>query len=107
MNKYIKSVMEKGAFYVSSSFCLFGELKTCEFKIDTGCSVTCIPIKELGVDRSLALELKHEALRRGVKYVRSYGISDTLETKEKDRRLIRDNRAMECKALKFYHSIEG
>ena len=37
-NSYIKSVLEKGTFNVSSSFKLFGEMKTCEFKIDTGCS---------------------------------------------------------------------
>ncbi len=75
-NSYIKSVLEKGTFNVSSSFRLFGEMKTCEFKIDTGCSKTCVPIKRLGVDNNMALELKQQALRNGVRYVRSYGISD-------------------------------
>lgn len=57
-NSYIKSVLEKGTFNVSSSFKLFGEIKTCEFKIDTGCRVTCIPIKRLGVDNDTAIDCK-------------------------------------------------
>lgn len=105
-NSYIKSVLEKETFNVSSSFKLFGEIKTCEFKIDTGCRVTCIPIKRLGVDNDTALELKHRALLSGVKYVRSHGISDTSEVREKDEQLIKNDRAIDCKALKFYHPIK-
>ncbi|MCI9305214.1 MAG: hypothetical protein HFI28_01875 [Lachnospiraceae bacterium] len=105
-NSYIKSVLEKGTFNVSSSFRLFGEMKTCEFKIDTGCSKTCVPIKRLGVDNNMALELKQQALRNGVRYVRSYGISDTSETREKDSWLIKNDKAIDCKALKFYHLVE-
>lgn len=105
-NNYIKSVMEKGTFNVSSSFKLFGEIKTCEFKIDTGCSVTCIPIKRLGVDNEMALELKHKALLSGARYVRSYGVSDTSEIRQRDDQLIKNDKAIDCKALKFYHHIK-
>lgn len=105
-NNYIKSILEKGTFNISSRFKLFGEMKACEFKIDTGCSMTCIPIKRLGVDDDMALELKRQALQNGVRYVRSYGISDTSKIREKDSQLIKENKAIECKALKFYHMIE-
>ena len=54
----------------------------------------------------MALELKQQALRNGVRYVRSYGISDTSETREKDSWLIKNDKAIDCKALKFYHLVE-
>lgn len=106
MNKYIIAILDNLAFRTPLHIKVNNiDIKvTC--KIDTGCMKTSIPMKKLltGSTQSIdseAYRLKKEALDKGVAYERSYGVSDTEDTKQKDTDLINAGRTIECTSLKF------
>lgn len=105
-NNFVKSVMDnKHNLYVAATFSLFGTHRSCKFKIDTGCNYTCIPVKRLNVSDDAARKLKQQALDNGIPYTRSYGVSDTEQIKENDKKQLLQGKHMECTSLKFQHKI--
>lgn len=75
-------------------------------KVDTGCSYSNLPIRNL-VSEKEALKMKIEDIKNRVPYQRSYGVSDTEEVKRKDKLLIRQGRLLECTSLKFEHKFDN
>lgn len=103
-NAYLISVLEKNSFYVRAEICLHGKTIHNRFKLDTGCSYSTVPYRVLyNVSYDTALQYKKAAIASGLKFQRSYGVSDTDEIKARDKELVRKNRLLECTALKFVH----
>ena len=75
-------------------------------KIDTGCSYSNLPIKNI-VSEKVAYNMKLNDIKNKIPYQRSYGVSDTEETKRKDNVLITQGRLLECTSLKFEHKFDN
>ena len=104
MNSYLISILRNNCFYVQSEICLHGKTLNGNFKIDTGCGYSTISYRVLcNLSHNAALNYKEQAIISGLRYQRSYGVSDSEEIKEKDRQLIIEGRLTECTALKFTH----
>ncbi len=103
-SNYLVSVLENHCFYVKSEICLHGKVIHNRFKLDTGCAYSTIPFRVLyNVSHNTALQYKQIAITSNLKFQRSYGVSDTEQTKQRDKELIADHRLLECSALKFIH----
>lgn len=104
MNRYLISILKDNCFYVQAEVGLHGKTINGKFKLDTGCGYSTISYRVLcNVSHNSALKYKEQAILSGLKYQRSYGVSDTEMIKEKDRQLIMEGRLAECTALKFTH----
>ena len=104
MNSYLLSVLKDNCFYMQSEVCLHGKTINGNFKLDTGCGYSTISYRVLcNVSHNTALKYKKQAITSGLRYQRSYGVSDTEMIKEKDKQLIVEGRLVECTALKFTH----
>ena len=73
-----------------------------EVKIDTGCSISTIPLKRLKVSDTLCKTLKRIDIMKGTSYFLSYGIESGGLRHEIP---ITDDEKMECPAMKFEHGI--
>lgn len=94
-----------GLFHTKASFSL-DNLKSpfynIEVKIDTGCSISTIPVKRLKVSDTLCKTLKGMDISGHVPYYLSYGVeSGGL----KHATPITDKDKMDCPAMKFEHKI--
>lgn len=111
MNKYIEIVMTPtvygtgGSFNTEASFRLDNfKAPFCdiEVKIDTGCSISTIPLKGLKVSDTLCKLLKSIDVANDVPYFLSYGIeSGGLKHKIP----ATNEEKMDCPAMKFEHGI--
>ena len=110
-NKYIELEMQPtacgigGSFAAEASFCLdnFKALfYDIEVKIDTGCSISTIPLKRLKVSDTLCRTLKRMDVMNGTPYFLSYGVESGGIRHEAP---VTDDEKMECPAMKFEHGI--
>ncbi|MDE7311647.1 MAG: hypothetical protein K2N87_08555 [Eubacterium sp.] len=103
-SNYLISTLENHCFYVKSEICLHGKVIHNRFKLDTGCAFSTIPFRVLyNVSHNTALQYKQAAIDSHLKYQRSYGVSDTEMTRQKDKELLKNNKLLECTSLKFMH----
>lgn len=111
MNKYIKIKMIPtkqgvgGSFITQANFKLDNiEMPFIDItvKIDTGCSISTIPVRKLNVSKSIRSTLKLNDIRDNIKYYLSYGI-ETGGEKHKVPELLEEK--MQCPAMKFEHNI--
>ncbi|MCI9219274.1 MAG: hypothetical protein HFH94_06000 [Lachnospiraceae bacterium] len=101
---YLISTLENNCFYVKAEICLHGKTIKNRFKLDTGCSYSTVPYRVLyNVSYNTSLRYKQLAIDSKLAFQRSYGVSDTDEVKARDKNLVKDNRLLECTALKFTH----
>lgn len=110
-NKYIEIEMLStaygigGTFSTEASFCLdnfrapFCDI---EVKIDTGCSISTIPLKRLKVSDTLCKTLKRIDVMNGAPYFLSYGIESGGLKHEVP---VTEDEKIECPAMKFEHGI--
>jgi len=111
MNPYIEIEMTPTSYGVGGSFHTkagFGldnfqaPFYDIEVKIDTGCSISTIPVKRLKVSDTLCRALKERDIANNVPYFLSYGV----ETGGfKHAQPLTDTEKMECTAMKFEHRI--
>lgn len=75
-----------------------------EVKIDTGCSISTIPLQRLKVSNTLCKVLKRVDICNHVPYYLSYGVeSGGL----KHKRPITEDEKMNCSAMKFAHKVSN
>lgn len=111
MNKYIEMEMLHTACGIGGSFSTEASFRldnfkapfySIEVKIDTGCSISTIPLKRLNVSDTLCKTLKKFDILNQTPYFLSYGIeSGGLRHKAP----ITDEEKMDCPAMKFEHKI--
>ncbi len=113
MNKYIMIEMTPtksgigGSFSSMASFKLdnilapFGNVPV---KIDTGCSISTIPLAKFHALQFFCESLKSADIRNGIAYEISYGV-ETGGNKHKNPVTFEEK--MECAALKFRHTVSG
>ena len=110
-NKYIEIEMLPtacgigGSFSAKANFCLDNfkaPFYDIEVKIDTGCSISTIPLKRLKVSDNLCETLKKIDVINGVPYFLSYGIESGGLRHEVP---VTDVEKIECPAMKFEHGI--
>lgn len=106
MSNYLKCILKENVFWSLLEIELNEEIYKIPCKIDTGCSYSNLPIKNI-VSEKVAYNMKLEDIKNGVSYQRSYGVSDTEETKRKDKILIMQGRLLECSSLKFEHQFDN
>ena len=111
MNEYIYSEMRSsnsgrgGSFEIMASFKLdnippgFNDV---EVKIDTGCSISTIPLAGFRMLRLFCDKLKRDDIRKGVPYQLSYGVESA---GMKHKTPVTEQDKMECTAIKFQHGI--
>ena len=111
MNKYIEIEMQPtvcgigGVFSTEASFCLDNfkaSFYDIEVKIDTGCSISTIPLKRLKVSDTLCKTLKEIDVMNGTPYFLSYGIESGGLRHEIP---VTGHEKMACPAMKFEHEI--
>lgn len=94
-----------GAFHTNASFRLDNfkaPFYDIEVKIDTGCSISTIPLKRLKVSDTLCKTLKRIDVTNNIQYYLSYGVeSGGLKHKVP----ITDDDKINCPAMKFEHAI--
>lgn len=94
-----------GSFAAEASFCLDNfkaPFYDIEVKIDTGCSISTIPLKRLKVSDTLCRTLKRMDVMNGTPYFLSYGVESGGIRHEAP---VTDDEKMECPAMKFEHGI--
>ncbi len=111
MSKYIKIRMRPtgigigGAFSVPASFKLDNvntPFKNVDVKIDTGCSVSTIPLAKFKAHGLNFDTLKRDDITNNIDYITSYGV----ETGGKNHKVPKTyDEKMVCEALKFRHDI--
>lgn len=94
-----------GTFEVLSSFKLdnipspFNDVIV---KIDTGCSISTIPLAGFRVLRFFCERLKRDDIRKGIPYQLSYGVESA---GMKHKKPVTDQDKLDCTAMKFRHAI--
>lgn len=113
MNSYLKIEMQPaacgrgGTFSARASFRLdnfTAPFSGIEVKIDTGCSISTIPLKRLQVSDGLCRILKKADLIDNIPYFLSYGVESGGFRHDIP---VTDSEKMECPAMKFEHKISG
>lgn len=111
MNNFIYSEMRPttsgfgGSFEVLSSFKLDNipsSFNDVTVKIDTGCSISTIPLSGFRILRLFCDRLKKDDISKGVPYQLSYGVESA---GMKHKRPITIQEKMDCSAMKFQHGI--
>lgn len=111
MSKYIRIIMEPtakgggGSFNTVASFKLDNistVFNNVDVKIDTGCSISTIPLAKFSLLRPLIKQLKYDDIVNRVDYLLSYGV-ESGGKKNAVPRTISDKEV--CEALKFKHSV--
>lgn len=103
-SNFIKISCDRFSFNTTLQITICGLTRTTIAKIDTGCMKTSINIKRLGIEDSVAKQLKQEAIDSNIKYIRSYGVNDTEEDKLRDKELIQNGDLLSCASLKFLYT---
>lgn len=111
MSKYIKIVMKPTVNNVGGSFTTLASFRldnigipfhNIPVKIDTGCSVSVIPLAKFRMPQFMLNKMKYNDIKSGTDYLESYGV----ETGGIRHRSPKTNKEkMECTALKFKHAI--
>ena len=112
MSKYIKLVMQHvgkggGTFSTFASFSIDNidmPFEHVDVKIDTGCSISTIPLAKFEYLRLLLNQLKADDIRNEVEYLFSSGV-ETGGQKHTAPITFRDK--MACPALKFRHTVSN
>lgn len=111
MNKYIEIEMQPaacglgGSFSAEASFRLdnfIAPFYGIEVKIDTGCSISTIPLKRLKVSDAMCKLLKRADLVNQIPSFLSYGVESG---GFKHKNPATDAERMDCPAMKFVHGI--
>lgn len=111
MSEYIEAEMVLtacgigGSFSAKASFCLDNfkaPFYDIEVKIDTGCSISAIPLKRLRVSDALCKTLKKIDIINQVPYFLSYGIESGGNKHDIP---ITDDDKMRCPVMKFEHGV--
>lgn len=110
MNRYI--IIELGKI---KPFCFISSLAfelplhdryiLSEVKIDTGCMRTCISYKRVLRRNEDIFECKHKAINNDLKATLSYGVNDSEDYLELQKKLFKEKRYQECTAISFWHDI--
>ncbi len=113
MNNYIRIVMQPtpdglgGSFNAFASFTLDNinaPFQNVRVKIDTGCSISTIPLAKFKHLTNKLKILKENDIKAGVDYKTSYGV----ESGGKKHKIpVTDEDKLNCEALKFKHSINN
>lgn len=110
MNKFIKIVMKSdtkggGSFNTFASFKLDNittSFNNVSVKIDTGCSVSTVPLAKFSLLGPILNQLKNDDIMNGIDYMLSYGV----ESGGKKHNIPKTyNDKMACEALKFKHTV--
>lgn len=110
-NKYIKIIMTPSRNNIGGSFTTFASFKldnidpyfsNIEVKIDTGCSISTIPLAKFNTLNKLCNNLKHQDIKNNVPWLISYGVETSGEKHFQPETL---DEKMNCPALKFRHKI--
>ena len=111
MNNYLEIELTPnrcggGSFNCKADFILDNfpsSFKNIDVKIDTGCSISTIPIRKINADKRICRREKAKDIDKGVPYLQSYGV----ESGGKNHRKPNTRRQkMKCEALKFQHSLK-
>ena len=112
MNNYILAELSStknggGSFNCKANFKLDNmplNFLEVDVKIDTGCSLSTIPLKSLGISKHMLQTLKEKDIDNNLVFQRSYGVETggTLHQIP-----ITKHQKMSCKALKFKHNLSS
>lgn len=110
MNRFIEIPMQKtanggGVFETTATFKLDNLpviFENITIKIDTGCSVSTIPLAKFKAYRPICEKLKSDDLKNNVSYIISYGV-ETGSTRPAIPQTFTE--LMNCPALKFKHNL--
>ena len=94
-NRYLKCILKENIFWSLLEIELNEELYKIPCKTDTGCAYSNLPIKNI-VSEKVAYNMKLKDIKNRVSSQRSYEVSDTEETKRKDKMLIMQGILLEC-----------
>lgn len=113
MNEFIEIEMVPTAFGIGGSFQtqasftldnLQSPFYEIEVKIDTGCSISTIPLKRLKVSDAICKTLKRKDISNCVPYYLSYGVESG---GHKHTSPVTESEKMACTAMKFKHGISN
>lgn len=111
MSNYIKIVMQPTVNHVGGSFTALASFKldninipfhNIPVKIDTGCSVSVIPLAKFRIPQFMLNKMKYNDIKSGIDYLESYGV-ETGGIRHKSPETYKEK--MECTALKFKHAV--
>lgn len=113
MSKYIEIEMQPtacrvgGSFSAEAEFCLDNfksPFYDIDVKIDTGCSISTIPLKRLNVSDTMCKILKKTDIKNQIPYYLSYGVESG---GMKHNLPVTMNEKENCPAMKFEHKISN
>ncbi|MCR4961947.1 MAG: hypothetical protein K6A74_10855 [Lachnospiraceae bacterium] len=109
-NSYIELVLSsKNEFRAEASFSINGLFfSKVNVKIDTGCPRTSFPMLKLGLSDAEAYRLKEKdcndiTIAKSI----SFGVNDTKQKKEEDKRKFKAKRYMELNSISFKHKADN
>ena len=112
MNSYIISEMIKNSFIVDIKLDFLdielndNDIEDIKAKLDTGCCHTSIVIRKLGVNEDIVKELKKSDIDNyDIESELTFGVSDSIEKRNNDKRLYKLGRLDEIKSVSFKHKI--
>lgn len=99
----------KNEFRTTASFELNGmKFSAVDVKIDTGCPHTSFPMLKLGLSENAAYKLKEaDCKNESVAKAISFGVNDTKQKRDEDKRKFKSGRFMELNSISFRHTAEG
>lgn len=106
-SSYIELVLtSKNEFRAEASFRINGlDFSKVNVKIDTGCPRTSFPMLKLGISDTEAYKLKvQDCNDSSVAKSISFGVNDTKQKKEEDKRKFKAKRYMELNSISFRHT---
>lgn len=110
-NSYIKIKMTPTKQGIGGSFVTKADFKLDNIavpfnnivvKIDTGCSISTIPVRKLKVSEAMRMSLKKNDIKNGTAYYLSYGVETGGEKHEEP---VTFEEKMLCPAMKFEHIL--
>lgn len=109
LNNYLKvELSDRNEFRCLGNFIINGlNLTDLDFKIDTGCSKTSIPIKRTPLDHDKILELMMtDYSNPNIKKAISFGVNDSEEKKQSDRQKFKSGRFLELNSITCIKKLE-
>lgn len=108
-SSYIElKLTDKNEFRAEAAFEINGMVfSKVNVKIDTGCPRTAFPMLRLGLSDSEAYKLKaQDCANNSIAKSISFGVNDTRQKKEEDKRRFRAKRYMDLNSISFRHTAE-
>lgn len=109
-NNYIKISLNENNEFRAKANIIIPSIKVLDaddviVKIDTGCPYTSFPIKNLGISEEKALVYKQKdsndsSVRKSI----SFGVNDSKEKRDNDKKLFKDQKFMQLTSVSFKHS---